>query len=1047
MPTMFQVVDMMSIVEELNYLSLHELNKLLRDSESFTLHINAGKESFMQIDMERLASSLPLHLIAILISSMEDDLSLRYILCGVRLLHSLCELASRHAKLEQILLEDVKITEQILDLVFFMHVVLARYEQDGYSGSYLPLLHSALVACSLYLLRDYISLKWQDLVNVLVAHPKIDVFMNASFDALRVDIGLLQMTLSSLNTKVTEKKTSFSVAERAVNIIAQQCEASLQILQSLCQQKLFRERLLKNKDLCKNGSILSLVLAILRLNISRHFKESSTIVANVSRLKSKVLSVLRQFCEDESISYLDEVASSPRSMKLATSVALEVLELLKVAFSREPKQIDDSVVNCNPKGYLLLNCMRLADIFSDDSNFRSFIMTNITKVLAEILSLPHDKFVSNWCLADIPVIEEDATLEYDPFLAAGLAIASSKVARYTALTGPSLLDETNSVCSLALNCMPLIPHVQQRTSFLVKIIANLHCFVPDICEEQEKDQFFNKFVQCLNTGTSNSSAGVIYHVDAPKTIMICENLCSLLEHAISLVPTLLNEDDVQLLSVFFEQLYASLPSAQSITGAAKEEPVVEDAREVNEKTLKGYLYQQYQHSQCWKRYSNIDIVKHESPLMNARSSFPHVLGNCQLKYETLENDSYRLPEEAQSTGRCALHFTRKVNANSIVDVLDSGREYGDIEDGTVETSFQEVDQFKAVINKQTSPPSEVMELDRSRKKDKNGSSGCVGEVNEELGTADTNIIVGSSKKEETCLDQRLNDANGEMPKLKERVKGSGCRGFVEEFEKLESVQSDDKHRRKRKRNIMNEKQIILIERALLDEPEMQRNASLLQSWTEKLSIHGSELTSSQLKNWLNNRKARLARAARDAHAPSEGDNAFSDRNCVSNMGGHFYDSSESTGGEDFYFLSKVERGSNQPSESAERLDEDHDDGGITKEMGCETPDLPLTDFVDFAAQQMHLRYLRFEAGQCVSLTDDDGKEVCRGRICQMEGRWYGKNLVESGLCIVEVNELKVDRQTRLQHPSEAGGSTFDEAELKTGKMKVAWDVNKIFHLP
>lgn len=73
---------------------------------------------------------------------------------------------------------------------------------------------------------------------------------------------------------------------------------------------------------------------------------------------------------------------------------------------------------------------------------------------------------------------------------------------------------------------------------------------------------------------------------------------------------------------------------------------------------------------------------------------------------------------------------------------------------------------------------------------------------------------------------------------------------------------------------MNDYQIALMEKALLDEPEMQRNAAALQSWADKLSLNGSEVTSSQLKNWLNNRKARLARAGKDVRAPMEVDITF-----------------------------------------------------------------------------------------------------------------------------------------------------------------------------
>ena len=56
--------------------------------------------------MEKLAGFLPLHLIAVLLSSDRDEALLRYLLCGIRLLYSLCELAPRHTKLEQVALSN-----------------------------------------------------------------------------------------------------------------------------------------------------------------------------------------------------------------------------------------------------------------------------------------------------------------------------------------------------------------------------------------------------------------------------------------------------------------------------------------------------------------------------------------------------------------------------------------------------------------------------------------------------------------------------------------------------------------------------------------------------------------------------------------------------------------------------------------------------------------------------------------------------------------------------------------------------------------------------
>lgn len=191
-------------------------------------------------------------------------------------------------------------------------------------------------------------------------------------------------------------------------------------------------------------------------------------------------------------------------------------------------------------------------------------------------------------------------------------------------------------------------------------------------------------------------------------------------------------------------------------------------------------------------------------------------------------------------------------------------------------------------------------------------------------------------------------------------------------------------------------------------------------------------------NRLNNRKARLARAAREARAPSEGENAYPDKPCGSSVG-HFYDSPESPV-DDFYVPLTTSRSSNQSTSK-------YSSGGMIR-TSSET-EMPSSDFVDFAAQQMDgtsSRYAQCEPGQCVSLLDGEGKEVGRGKVYQVEGRWQGKSLEETGTCIVDIHELKVERWTKVPHPSEAAGTAFDEAEAKHGVMRVAWDAHKIYLL-
>ncbi|XP_042491431.1 nodulin homeobox isoform X2 [Macadamia integrifolia] len=808
--------------------------------------------------------------------------------------------------------------------------------------------------------------------------------MDVAFDAVRMDIRLLQIKLSVLNPDFSCKKSIPSDAEQTLHSICHQCEASLQFLQSLCQQKMFRERLLRNKELCKNGGILLLARTVLKLDVPH--LESSTVVAAISRLKSKILSILLQLCETETISYLDEVASSPSSMQLAKTVALEILDLLKTAFDGVPKQLD-SICGRLPRGVVLLNSMRLIDIFSDDSNFRSFIMLNITQVLAEIFSLPQEEFLSSWCSADLLAKEEDATLEYDPSVAAGLVSVFVSTGFGTSLPTSDLMNETKNDSPFILNNTPQASYAQQRTSLLVKIIANLHCFVPNICEEQERNLFFNKFLESLQIELPKSSPGFSFTCDKRKAARVCKNLGSLVDHAGSLIPNFLNEEDVQLLSVFAKQLESLVTSAKP-EGNPMQEQVQEN---------------KFEASLCWEKLSN-----HEHQ------------------------------QEAQSTGGSASPLATKGDPKAPEVASDFNDKNGSLREGlSGNLTRKGVDQFN-IADRGLELPDDVMNLEGSRRTNKDGTSGSALEPFREIDKDVRNVETGGS--ELSSARGKNSVSNGDCSKSARHTRESSLAGLQENY--TETMQCEDRQRRKRKRNIMNEGQITLIEHALLDEPEMQRNAALLQTWAEKLSVHGSELTSSQLKNWLNNRKAKLARAAREARTPSEGETAFPEKSGGMGMV-HFYDSSESPS-EDLYAPSTGRGGSSTSTPKS--------GGGMLRTCGSETSEIASTDFVDFASQQnmlmncQSLRYIRHDPGQYVSLMDE-GEEVARGKVYQVEGKWHGRSLEEAATCVVDVLDLKVERWTRLQHPSEAAGTTFDEAEAKNGVMRVAWDVNKILLLP
>ncbi|GMI63840.1 Nodulin Homeobox [Hibiscus trionum] len=910
-----QAIDLISVVKEIHGLNSQELNKLLRDSENFTIHFVTEKGLEVKIDVEKLAGFLPLHLIAVLVSSDRDEALLRYLLCGIRLLHSLCELAPRHTKLEQVLLDDVKVSEQLIDLVFYVLIVLNDYRQDIHDSGPVPVLHSALVACSLYLLTGCISSQWQDLALVMVAHPKVDMFMDVAYRAVHLVVRFLQNKLFAQHTDICAKPSP--TTESMVNYLCQQCEASLQFLQLLCQQKPFRERLLKNKELCGKGGILFLAQSILKLH-APNFVESCSIMAALSRLKSKVLSILLHLCEAESISYLDEVASSPRSLDLAKSVALEVLELLKSGLCKNPKHLTASSDRTYPLGLLQLNAMRLADIFSDDSNFRSYITLYFTEFLSAIFSLSHGDFLSMWCSADLPVREEDGTLYFEVFAAAGWALDS--------VSSSDLSNTTNlEFTFIPNNNMSQASYVHQRTSLFVKIIANLHCFVPNICEEQERNLFLHKFLGCLQMDPSKLLPSYVFITGPQKAAAVCRNLRSLLSHAESLIPTFLNEDDLQLLRVFFDQLQTL------ITHSEFEENRVQEDRSVGG---------------CSSPLQRI-----EPPNLNDR--------NGNLKEETSENSAFQ-----EGNFYVRNNHTDQVGGLTRQDMMD--------------------DKDKSVT------PSGLKETDRDMQ-------------NAETSGSDT-----SSTKGKNAVD-----------KLVERHRES-TNADVREDEKVETVQTEEKHRRKRKRTIMNDEQVAIIERALLDEPEMQRNTTLIQSWADKLSHHGSEVTCSQLRNWLNNRKARLARLSKDARPPSEPDNAFAGKQGGPQQG-HSLRVPDSPGQE------------TAPSNTR----------GTRSMSRLNTSENPATpEFVDYGTAE----FVPCKPGQFVVLVDGSGQEIGKGKVHQVQGKWYEKSLVELGTCVVDVVDLKADRWEKLPYPSDPTGTSFEDAEQKLGVMRVMWDSNKIFML-
>lgn len=130
-----------------------------------------------------------------------------------------------------------------------------------------------------------------------------------------------------------------------------------------------------------------------------------------------------------------------------------------------------------------------------------------------------------------------------------------------------------------------------------------------------------------------------------------------------------------------------------------------------------------------------------------------------------------------------------------------------------------------------------MRKDREEGKGEFGSSAPGGQREMEVDVQNAEI---SGSETSSARDKKLVNGhgidNGELPKSSDHLKENQFAGAHED-EKAETGSCEEKRQKKRKRSIMNDEQVAIIEKALLVEPDMQRNAASLQSWAERLSLH------------------------------------------------------------------------------------------------------------------------------------------------------------------------------------------------------------------
>ncbi|XP_021995725.1 nodulin homeobox-like [Helianthus annuus] len=388
-----QQLDLFSAVKKLHVLSSKYLGKLIRDAKNGIIKYTINGSSFE----EDLLSSTILKDVS---SLKPDEEHFKYLLSGLKLLHTLCDIASHHSTLARVFVKDMVVQEEMLNSIFSMIRVLSQLGKK-INGLSQMVLYSALLSNSMYLLKAFISSEWKDIADVLLAHPEVVDFTTAALTAVRLTINLLQAkpTTQCINSRMQLNNEVYNLFHL--------CESSVQFIQSLCKQLLFRERLVEKKELCGGGVVFRLVQDT--LNLPQH--DDPILESVVNRLKAKVLSIMLLLCQAESSSFMDMASSTPQGKGFAQATVLKVIAELDM--------MCDGDLKSQTNGLLLINAMKLTEIFSGASGFKTFTVHNLTELLTRVLSQPQREFLSTWCSYDPEPAEEEIVVDFNPTLAAG----------------------------------------------------------------------------------------------------------------------------------------------------------------------------------------------------------------------------------------------------------------------------------------------------------------------------------------------------------------------------------------------------------------------------------------------------------------------------------------------------------------------------------------------------------------------------------------------------------------------------------------------------
>ncbi|GBG81456.1 hypothetical protein CBR_g32447 [Chara braunii] len=172
----------------------------------------------------------------------------------------------------------------------------------------------------------------------------------------------------------TGSGTTPGLPSSLLELMASHTEASVHALHLMCQSQAFRDRVLQHKELCENGGVMRLAYSVLSLAPPGTSIYTKSLTYTISRMKARILEMVWMLSMAESASFLDKAMENLRSRQVATEVADQVLIHLRAVLLDELEIKDGEFP---PGGQLYLNTLRVADVLSDDTNFRRYIMRRV----------------------------------------------------------------------------------------------------------------------------------------------------------------------------------------------------------------------------------------------------------------------------------------------------------------------------------------------------------------------------------------------------------------------------------------------------------------------------------------------------------------------------------------------------------------------------------------------------------------------------------------------------------------------------------------------